>query len=201
MGKTCKSEAGVCIFDPTKQANDMTEQINIGKKHTLETGINAKGFPTAKVYTENAKGRKTHYNFWFRTEEARDKWAMKTANEILNEERQKAARKAEAKAAAKNHTVKVGDVFCHSWGWEQTNIDFYEVINVRGQILELRQTMRENINPNHTGGIVVPRKGEFYGNERLKKRINFNNGTPFIRMEFGWCPIWEGKPEHFTNYA
>lgn len=24
--------------------------------------------------------------------------------------------------------VKVGDVFCYSWGWEQTNIDFFQVL-------------------------------------------------------------------------
>jgi hypothetical protein len=179
----------------------MTEQINIGAKHILETGTNAKGFPTAKVYTETAKGRKTRYNFWFRTEAARDEWALKTANEMLNEERQKAARKAEAKAAAKSHTVKSGDVFCHSWGYEQTNIDFYEVVKVSGQMLELRQTMQETIEHLQCGGVVVPRKGEYYGDKSLKKRINFHKGTPYISMPYGWCPIWEGRPESFTNYA
>lgn len=43
-------------------------------------------------------------------------------------------KKAEKKAAEKvnKYGVKVGDVFFDSWGYEQTNIDFYQVVGLRG---------------------------------------------------------------------
>ena len=32
-----------------------------------------------------------------------------------------------------NGTVSVGDVFVSSWGYEQTNVNFYQVISVHGK--------------------------------------------------------------------
>jgi hypothetical protein len=33
----------------------------------------------------------------------------------------------------KNDTVSVGDVFVSSWGYEQTNVTFYQVLSVHGK--------------------------------------------------------------------
>lgn len=40
---------------------------------------------------------------------------------------------AAVKEAVNKYGVKVGDVFYNSWGYEQTNIDFYEVVKLRGK--------------------------------------------------------------------
>ena len=42
----------------------------------------------------------------------------------------KEAKKAEP--VERKHGVKVGDVFYTSWGYEQTNVDFFQVIELRG---------------------------------------------------------------------
>ena len=36
-------------------------------------------------------------------------------------------------------SLRVGDILYSSWGWEQTNIDFYQVIAIRGSAVDLRQ--------------------------------------------------------------
>lgn len=179
----------------------MTGQISIGTKHSIEIGQDAQGRAIAKIFTLTNKGPKVKKAYWFRSETSRNEWAIKIAAEILENERSIATRKAEAKAAAKNHTVKAGDVFCHSWGYDQTNIDFYEVVSVRGQMLELRQTMQDMVERHRDGGAVSPKKGEFYGANTLKKRINSHAGTPYISMPYGWCQIWDNNPKTFTNYA
>jgi hypothetical protein len=33
----------------------------------------------------------------------------------------------------RNGTVSVGDVFASSWGYEQTNVGFYQVISTHGK--------------------------------------------------------------------
>ncbi|HCB5058448.1 TPA: hypothetical protein M0F96_004014 [Salmonella enterica subsp. enterica serovar Paratyphi C] len=33
----------------------------------------------------------------------------------------------------KNGTVSVGDIFVASWGYEQTNVSFYQVISLHGK--------------------------------------------------------------------
>ena len=37
------------------------------------------------------------------------------------------------KETVNKYGVKVGDVFYESWGYEQTNIDFWEVVKLRGK--------------------------------------------------------------------
>ena len=44
----------------------------------------------------------------------------------------KPAKVKEAKPVKRNHSVKVGDVFYTSWGYEQTNVNFFQVIELRG---------------------------------------------------------------------
>lgn len=45
-------------------------------------------------------------------------------------------RKAEARAARNTpHTLKLGDVLRSSWGYDQTNIDYYEVVALKGKTM------------------------------------------------------------------
>ena len=44
----------------------------------------------------------------------------------------KPAKAKEDKPAKRSHNVKVGDVFYTSWGYEQTNVNFFQVIELRG---------------------------------------------------------------------
>ena len=43
----------------------------------------------------------------------------------------------EKAAAAFRESLRVGDILYSSWGWEQTNIDFYQVIAIRGSAVDL----------------------------------------------------------------
>ena len=55
--------------------------------------------------------------------------------------------------------VKVGDIFCNSWGWEQTQVDFYEVVRVSktGKTGDLRPIGFEWTNPDDQNcNSVVP---------------------------------------------
>lgn len=179
----------------------MTEQINIGAKHTIEIGTDAQGRATAKLFLATPKGPKTKKNYWFRNAQSRDEWAMKIAAEILENERAIAERKAQAKADAKNHTIAPGTIFCHSWGYEQTNIDFYQVVSVRGQMLELREVRQHTTERNVSGGYVIPCIGEFTEKPAFKKRIKFHSGSAYVSMPYGWCNVWDGREMMFTNYA
>mgnify|MGYP002857244916 CR=1 FL=1 len=39
----------------------------------------------------------------------------------------------------KYEDIKVGDIFYTSWGYDQTNTEFYEVVNVRGSRIDLKE--------------------------------------------------------------
>ena len=44
----------------------------------------------------------------------------------------------------KNDTVSVGDVFVSSWGYEQTNVTFYQVLSVHGKKTVTVREIRAN---------------------------------------------------------
>jgi hypothetical protein len=51
----------------------------------------------------------------------------------VNGEARKTTAKAEKKTKANKYGVKVGDLFYASWGYEQTNVDFFQVIELVGE--------------------------------------------------------------------
>jgi hypothetical protein len=80
-----------------------------------------------------------------------------------------------ARAAAKSaalESVKEGDIYVASWGWEQTNIDAYQVVARKGATVTLREIGLESIEGSEgfMSDRVRPVKDAFIGNE-FKKRI------------------------------
>lgn len=72
-------------------------------------------------------------------------------------------------------TVEVGDVFSSSWGYEMTNVDFYEVVGLSpsGKSVRLRRIAAETV-PGSEGNMschVIARPGVFIRDEVTTKRL------------------------------
>ena len=53
--------------------------------------------------------------------------------------------KAKAKKKPVNkYGVKVGDMFCDIWGYEQTNVDFYQVVDLKGSTTVVLKPVKKN---------------------------------------------------------
>ena len=77
-----------------------------------------------------------------------------------------AERKAER---SKPHDVQVGDIFVAHWGYDQTNVDYYECIAVRGQRqIVIREIAAERRETQSMQGECVPKPGRFIGDEQIK---------------------------------
>jgi len=77
--------------------------------------------------------------------------------------------------------AKVGTVLHYSWGWEQTNCEFYEVVAVRGSQVIIREIAAKQVGPwAFMSTYVVPEPGKFIGPEMRKKAQDFG-----VRMKFG----------------
>jgi hypothetical protein len=94
----------------------------------------------------------------------------------------------------------VGTLLCNSWGYEQTNVDFYEVVSrsASGATVQLRQVAsHKTTNNNHMTGSAVPVPGQFVG-EAFKKCV----GAYGVQMPHGWTAVTEpGKAHSFSSYA
>lgn len=104
----------------------------------------------------------------------------------------------EAKAVRNRpHSLEVGHILVSSWGYDQTNIDFYEVTKIVGphtvEVRPIKQVVTEA-----TGwgcGKVMPLIGEYSGDAR-RHRVSENS----IKLtSFSWASVWDGRPKSYSS--
>lgn len=96
---------------------------------------------------------------------------------------------------------QVGDILYNSWGYEQTNIDFYEITRMTKSSLFIRSIASElEISEfNDMAGYVKPKRGEYTG-EEMRKVVQWRNGKPFIKAELGVFRKYEDKQELYCSW-
>lgn len=118
---------------------------------------------------------------------------MKTMEEKLaRRARKKAGREA---ALAKGHPYRVGQLYSNSWGYEQTNVDMYEVVAVTARTVTLRpiasHAVPDTRRANDMAQMVGPSPGQFTGpafTRTLQVWVNpftGEHGEPYVPMKYG----------------
>lgn len=96
------------------------------------------------------------------------------------------------------HGLKVGDILVSSWGYEQTNIDFYEVVKVTPKGVGIVKIEKKTIGPTDGPSIkVVPVPGTGKGGKVLTKRPRPNGYVSIT--SYSSAQKWDGQPEHETG--
>lgn len=73
--------------------------------------------------------------------------------------------------------VQIGDVFYDSWGWEQTNIDFYQVVALRGKTqIVLKAVAHEGKQTAFCQADVRPIKDQFLTGSYITHQQNSESG-------------------------
>jgi len=159
---------------------------------------NGKNF-LAKAW--RGKAKKPYAYYQFRTEEARDAWVAEEVSKAAATAVAKAERAAAAKVKKAEFRTKytVGTVLCNSWGYDQTNIDFYEVVrrSATGATVWVRPIELESV-PGSGGFMcdtVVPDPGKFCGDE-IKKVV----GAHGVQFSFGWTVIVNPESKHYRSW-
>jgi hypothetical protein len=98
------------------------------------------------------------------------------------------------------HTLKVGDILVSSWGYDQTNIDYYQVTRVPGpSTVEIRK-IAANSGPEEgfmTASCTAARD-KFIG-EPMIKRASAGNCVRIA--SYASASPWDGKPDRYSWYA
>ena len=108
--------------------------------------------------------------------------------------------KAERQAQkAAPHNLQPGAIFYASWGYDQTNVDFYQVTAVLGpRMVEIRPIAEAPVTPDDSGGWtgrVVADPGNFTGEAR---RVRVTAGS--IKVGHTHASIWDGHPCYWSSY-
>ena len=150
------------------------------------------------------KAIKPLVNFIFKTTEAREKYLVQIINNFDNYQASRLVRKLERQGVGVDikNAVKIGDIFNATWGYDQTNQDFYQVVSLNGRRATLRELGREiTSSAGFMSNHVVPIKDSFK-NEPLTKLVQFSDGKPYFKIEsFAYARLWDGKEQYESHYA
>lgn len=98
-------------------------------------------------------------------------------------------------------TVAVGDIFVASWGYDQTNLDWYEVVEVSasGGTATLREIGATRVGGGTGYNHVAPRAGQYIG-EAFKARVGKGyRGQAYINDPHDHhAYAWDGFAKHET---
>ena len=98
-------------------------------------------------------------------------------------------------------TVKTGDIFSSSWGYDQTNVVFYQVVDLTpsGKSARVCRVAQDVVEEGDGWEMVAPLIDEFTG-APFTKRIGDAGGTPCLRIcSFEYAFPWSGQPKHQTG--
>lgn len=95
-----------------------------------------------------------------------------------------------------------GDIFVSSWGYEQTNVDFFEVIKVKGDWITLREIEYSvEMGGGMTGRSVPAEPFEPKGQPFRRKLQNFGSEPMCKIQSYSYARPWDGQPMRVSYYA
>jgi hypothetical protein len=102
---------------------------------------------------------------------------------------------------------KVNDILVSSWGYDQTNVDFYKVLKLSpsGKSVTI-QRINEHITENGfmCGMSVpaIPHTVSRHNGKPVTKRVNLTNCGYYVSISsYSNAYLWDGKPERCSWYA
>ena len=137
------------------------------------------------------------FNYRFNSLERMQEWLGKDLNRRLEIKAFDDQRKLDRKKALEVNPFQVGQILYDSWGYEQTNIDFYQVIEVKNKSVVL-QPIKGQMMPSEgyssMAGMTAPVANSFYGDPILKKVNAWVSETStryYLKSEYGSMSVYE----------
>jgi hypothetical protein len=154
--------------------------------------------PCVAIYTPFCKGIKPAYNYAFNTDAERAAF-IADKKHVIDRDTESAELRA-AIYAADAEKIQAGSILYSSWGYDQTNIDFYKILSRKGKTVTMQRIGSKIIDYNdhcYSGRKVAD--DTIVKGEVMTKRINkFGSIT---LNSFSFCGAWDGKPVSFSEGA
>lgn len=177
------------------KVNAQKEETEHYKIITYDAEIKDSIFPALVCFL--GKSAKAYCNYYYRTDERRREVIENFKRSVLINQQRKEERKRERREF--KTTCKVDDIFVSSWGYEQTNVDYYKILEIKGNeavFVEIGQIVEEG-SEGHDCCRVLPDPGVITG-EPFKKKIQL--GECISMASYEHCHKWEGKSNYKSWY-
>lgn len=138
-----------------------------------------------------------HYSF--KSLANRDGYLSRQFESLQTSAKYKAERKASAAAPCK---IEVGTILVTCWGYDQTNREFFKVIDKKGKqtliVQEVEQISANTGDEPAMTGKSLP--GEAFAKRSKPYTIRVSHGN-HVKIEGHYASVWNGLPVSWTAYA
>ena len=107
--------------------------------------------------------------------------------------------------AAESDGYVAGAIIRDSWGYDQTNIDFYRIVKRSGEwvTLERLRSIQHDDGPQAMTGKAEP--GErLKGARAFRRKLQRNAHGEVMGFQIdrgvGWARLWDGQPSTYSSY-
>ena len=156
------------------------------------------GKPAAMIFIGKQQKPAKHYSF--KSVERREEYVQEIFGNVKANAEYKKERAAKAKAAKTEaaNTIKVGDIFDTSWGYDQTNVEFFKVVAKKGQMIEVVEIGQVTMESKQNMDFVAPNPDHVIG-KIMTKRINQYGG--FKAHDCANASPYGGQPRYQTAWG
>ena len=145
------------------------------------------------------RAQKPTWHYRFKSEAHRTRRIKEQIEAVEAKEAAKAKRKQEEK----NHGWEVGLILYSSWGYDQTNIDFYEVVELIGETMcRIEKIGKERATDSDDFGHGMAQNVVANPKVRTGKTFRSKITRYGAAGEYGYkANIWDGSPKYESWYA
>lgn len=161
---------------------------------------------TAKMYA--GKSNRPYFFLRFKTVQRMYEYILTQVEEIEKQAARKNERQQTRKANNANLNIsdhyKVGDIIVDTWGWEQTNVYYYEVVDVLNKKIRVRAICKNYKETGFMSGNSVPFPGVFKKDEEpflLTIKADHKNNVVISSPDYHYYHKWDGKEQYESHYA
>jgi hypothetical protein len=104
------------------------------------------------------------------------------------------------------NVIEVGAILYSSWGYDQTNVDYYVVVEVSKsmcKLLELNSRAVAGTEGSDWSVNVTASKNIDFGSELLRKKIQaktWGDGCPYVRIaSYASANLWDGRQKYTSS--
>ena len=108
--------------------------------------------------------------------------------------------------AAKRHEpvsdrLEAGSILRYSWGYGQTNVDWFQVIRRSNKSVWIREIQGNIVEKGFMCGDATPRPGDMKPLAKVQRKlVQEQDGEEFIKMDYGMAVPWNGRPAYVSWY-
>ena len=104
-----------------------------------------------------------------------------------------------------SHALTVGSILASSWGYDQTNVDFYMVTRTTKTSVYIRKIRSEVTRSGGPSDSVMPcllGRPDSDSAEPKRKKVQTYDGRPYVSLStYASAYLWDGTPQRQTGWG